>query len=154
MLRRRWHARSKNGCLTCKERHVRCDERRPFCMCLPPIMCIRLVSAMDGNQTPPQCRGVMTHRRDISSNSYQVGIALGWVENAGFLHPFLPHGSRNDPRKYSPRQPNMNGLQEMRRTSIPFITVPRITSTYPHAPYQSFNSRKPFRLRDQCHEVA
>lgn len=30
MIRRRTHARSKKGCQTCKERHVRCDERLPF----------------------------------------------------------------------------------------------------------------------------
>ncbi|KAF8862928.1 hypothetical protein BDZ45DRAFT_738922 [Acephala macrosclerotiorum] len=27
----RHHPRSKNGCLTCKERHVRCGEKNPFC---------------------------------------------------------------------------------------------------------------------------
>jgi hypothetical protein len=26
---RRHHSRSRNGCLTCKQRHVRCDEGRP-----------------------------------------------------------------------------------------------------------------------------
>jgi Fungal Zn(2)-Cys(6) binuclear cluster domain len=27
--RRRSHVKSKDGCLTCRRRHVRCDERRP-----------------------------------------------------------------------------------------------------------------------------
>lgn len=27
---RKFHRRSKNGCTTCKKRHVRCDERRPL----------------------------------------------------------------------------------------------------------------------------
>ncbi|KAH8594301.1 hypothetical protein B0O99DRAFT_687940 [Bisporella sp. PMI_857] len=36
-LRRRTHARSKTGCSTCRERHVRCDERRPYCR-----NCVRL----------------------------------------------------------------------------------------------------------------
>ncbi|KAB5558011.1 hypothetical protein GE09DRAFT_1221147 [Coniochaeta sp. 2T2.1] len=29
---RRYHQRSRNGCITCKKRHVRCDETRPLCM--------------------------------------------------------------------------------------------------------------------------
>ncbi|RNJ55641.1 hypothetical protein D7B24_008350 [Verticillium nonalfalfae] len=28
---RKFHRRSKNGCIVCKERHVRCDERQPLC---------------------------------------------------------------------------------------------------------------------------
>ncbi|KAK0121863.1 hypothetical protein ONS95_010142 [Cadophora gregata] len=36
-LRRRTHARSRKGCVTCKERHVRCDERLPYCR-----NCVRL----------------------------------------------------------------------------------------------------------------
>ncbi|KAK1674466.1 hypothetical protein BDP55DRAFT_694568 [Colletotrichum godetiae] len=28
---RKFHRRSKNGCSTCKQRHVRCDERKPLC---------------------------------------------------------------------------------------------------------------------------
>ncbi|KAF3355830.1 hypothetical protein VdG1_06568 [Verticillium dahliae VDG1] len=28
---RKFHRRSKNGCVVCKERHVRCDERKPLC---------------------------------------------------------------------------------------------------------------------------
>ncbi|KAF6809978.1 C6 transcription factor [Colletotrichum sojae] len=28
---RKFHRRSKNGCSTCKLRHVRCDERKPLC---------------------------------------------------------------------------------------------------------------------------
>ncbi|CRK13701.1 hypothetical protein BN1723_001961 [Verticillium longisporum] len=28
---RKFHRRSKNGCVVCKERHVRCDERQPLC---------------------------------------------------------------------------------------------------------------------------
>ncbi|KAK1457627.1 hypothetical protein CCUS01_09741 [Colletotrichum cuscutae] len=28
---RKVHRRSKNGCSTCKQRHVRCDERKPLC---------------------------------------------------------------------------------------------------------------------------
>jgi hypothetical protein len=29
--KRKFHRRSKNGCQTCKRRHVRCDEQRPLC---------------------------------------------------------------------------------------------------------------------------
>jgi hypothetical protein len=29
--KRKFHRRSKQGCLTCKTRHVRCDERKPLC---------------------------------------------------------------------------------------------------------------------------
>ncbi|EEU46624.1 uncharacterized protein NECHADRAFT_38914 [Fusarium vanettenii 77-13-4] len=29
--KRRFHRRSKNGCQTCKRRHVRCDEQKPLC---------------------------------------------------------------------------------------------------------------------------
>ncbi|KAG4442405.1 hypothetical protein IFR05_002107 [Cadophora sp. M221] len=36
-MRRRTHARSRKGCVTCKDRHVRCDERLPYCR-----NCIRL----------------------------------------------------------------------------------------------------------------
>ncbi|OTB06783.1 hypothetical protein M426DRAFT_9216 [Hypoxylon sp. CI-4A] len=28
---RRFHRRSRNGCSTCKAKHIRCDERRPLC---------------------------------------------------------------------------------------------------------------------------
>ncbi|KAH8692877.1 hypothetical protein BGW36DRAFT_385395 [Talaromyces proteolyticus] len=31
MLRRR-HKKSRRGCLTCRQRHVKCDERRPVCL--------------------------------------------------------------------------------------------------------------------------
>ncbi|KAK3346100.1 hypothetical protein B0T25DRAFT_483723 [Lasiosphaeria hispida] len=29
--KRRAHKRSRNGCLTCKQRHIRCDEAKPIC---------------------------------------------------------------------------------------------------------------------------
>ncbi|KAI1822022.1 hypothetical protein F4861DRAFT_532521 [Xylaria intraflava] len=28
---RRYHSRSRNGCTTCKMKHIRCDERKPLC---------------------------------------------------------------------------------------------------------------------------
>ncbi|KAI1330371.1 hypothetical protein F5Y16DRAFT_362952 [Xylariaceae sp. FL0255] len=28
---RRFHRRSRNGCLTCKAKHIRCDEKKPLC---------------------------------------------------------------------------------------------------------------------------
>ncbi|KAI0194435.1 hypothetical protein EV127DRAFT_218587 [Xylaria flabelliformis] len=28
---RRFHRRSRNGCVTCKAKHIRCDERKPLC---------------------------------------------------------------------------------------------------------------------------
>ncbi|KAI0405409.1 hypothetical protein F4802DRAFT_606903 [Xylaria palmicola] len=28
---RRFHRRSRNGCVTCKSKHIRCDERKPLC---------------------------------------------------------------------------------------------------------------------------
>ncbi|KAI1810981.1 hypothetical protein GGS20DRAFT_579453 [Poronia punctata] len=28
---RRFHRRSRNGCVTCKAKHIRCDERKPHC---------------------------------------------------------------------------------------------------------------------------
>lgn len=28
--KRRSHKRSRNGCLTCKQRHIRCDELKPI----------------------------------------------------------------------------------------------------------------------------
>lgn len=30
--KRKWSARSKNGCITCRIRHVKCDEAKPSCM--------------------------------------------------------------------------------------------------------------------------
>ncbi|KAK3321947.1 hypothetical protein B0H66DRAFT_184518 [Apodospora peruviana] len=29
--KRRAHKRSRNGCMTCKQRHIRCDELKPVC---------------------------------------------------------------------------------------------------------------------------
>ncbi|CZR69269.1 uncharacterized protein PAC_19169 [Phialocephala subalpina] len=49
MIRRRTHARSKKGCLTCKERHVRCDERLPYCG-----NCLRLGRECSYTQVLPQ----------------------------------------------------------------------------------------------------
>ncbi|KAI1494810.1 hypothetical protein F5X96DRAFT_615501, partial [Biscogniauxia mediterranea] len=28
---RRFHRRSRNGCSTCKAKHIRCDEKKPLC---------------------------------------------------------------------------------------------------------------------------
>ncbi|RYP72529.1 hypothetical protein DL771_004169 [Monosporascus sp. 5C6A] len=29
--RRRYHKRSRNGCIDCKRKHIRCDEKKPLC---------------------------------------------------------------------------------------------------------------------------
>lgn len=57
MLRRRTHERSKKGCLTCKERHVRCDERRPYWYVLGPTICTHIVSPIRRDPDPSACRG-------------------------------------------------------------------------------------------------
>ncbi|KAF4931520.1 Sterol uptake control protein 2 [Colletotrichum viniferum] len=51
---RKFHRRSKNGCSTCKQRHVRCDERKPLCTnCLQTGKdCIYPDPATDAESTP------------------------------------------------------------------------------------------------------
>ncbi|KAL2820271.1 hypothetical protein BJX63DRAFT_380349 [Aspergillus granulosus] len=60
---RRMHARSRAGCLTCRQRHVRCDELRPSCQqclasnrpCNYPLMVIPLRDRrmLQRNALPP-----------------------------------------------------------------------------------------------------
>ncbi|OIW33764.1 hypothetical protein CONLIGDRAFT_191062 [Coniochaeta ligniaria NRRL 30616] len=79
---RRYHQRSRNGCITCKKRHVRCDEARPLCMnCLrnggecgypDPFVSFPGSASEAGprSETPPARRtGRMLIKSDMPSSS-------------------------------------------------------------------------------------
>ncbi|OHE96046.1 hypothetical protein CORC01_08583 [Colletotrichum orchidophilum] len=63
---RKFHRRSKNGCSTCKQRHVRCDERKPLwyasvsfslSLCPPqlPLVTLEVLSVTNCLQTGKDC---------------------------------------------------------------------------------------------------
>ncbi|KAJ5632889.1 hypothetical protein N7490_009228 [Penicillium lividum] len=54
---RRCHTKSRRGCIQCKERHVKCDEKRPTCS-----LCIR--RGLDCTYVAPRPR-----RRPVSANT-------------------------------------------------------------------------------------
>ncbi|KAH6897230.1 hypothetical protein B0T10DRAFT_180450 [Thelonectria olida] len=60
--KRRFHRRSKNGCQTCKRRHVRCDEQKPLCTnCLQTgsdcIYPVPQQQTLPSNEAGPSSRG-------------------------------------------------------------------------------------------------
>ncbi|KAF7544717.1 hypothetical protein G7Z17_g9742 [Cylindrodendrum hubeiense] len=69
--KRRFHRRSKNGCQTCKRRHVRCDEQKPLCTnCLQTgSECIYPVpqQSLPSNESSPSSSG---------SNSGNINVNL------------------------------------------------------------------------------
>ncbi|KAG4431697.1 hypothetical protein IFR05_012821 [Cadophora sp. M221] len=58
----RQHKKSKNGCLQCKQRKVKCDERRPFC-----LNCSKHFRNMDKCDFPAAANGYMTSRDYVSA---------------------------------------------------------------------------------------
>ncbi|RYC59119.1 hypothetical protein CHU98_g7081 [Xylaria longipes] len=48
---RRFHRRSRNGCVTCKAKHIRCDERKPLCSANTPAR-PKAASTSEGSHDP------------------------------------------------------------------------------------------------------
>ncbi|KAH6695858.1 hypothetical protein BKA61DRAFT_531494 [Leptodontidium sp. MPI-SDFR-AT-0119] len=57
---RRSHPKVKSGCLTCKDRRVKCDEQRPFCK-----RCIRFGVQCDGYPLPKRAKSVVQRPKAI-----------------------------------------------------------------------------------------
>ncbi|KAK8125364.1 uncharacterized protein PG998_001123 [Apiospora kogelbergensis] len=56
---RKFHRRSRNGCFVCKQKHIRCDERKPLC-----TYCLRHGGECGYTENPnltPSCNGGNSH---------------------------------------------------------------------------------------------
>ncbi|PWY78444.1 hypothetical protein BO94DRAFT_471931 [Aspergillus sclerotioniger CBS 115572] len=77
---RRQHKKSRNGCLECKRRHIKCDERRPVCaqcttserICEFSERHARIVlSAASSRQTPSSTTGTPLSEPAVAAGSHE-----------------------------------------------------------------------------------
>ncbi|KAI0180090.1 hypothetical protein GGR52DRAFT_568848 [Hypoxylon sp. FL1284] len=97
---RKFHRRSRNGCSTCKAKHIRCDERKPLC-----TYCLRhggecgYPDGDDGSSTTDASRGSVS--RDGSREPHEPAESSLHLVDATPKDPFLgtsydmPHKSRS-----------------------------------------------------------
>ncbi|KAI1332764.1 hypothetical protein F5Y16DRAFT_407401 [Xylariaceae sp. FL0255] len=98
---RRYHSRSRNGCTTCKTKHIRCDERKPLCTnCLvkggecgyttdTTTKPTKTPSRCD-TETPPPCDDAVWHAgtsmlRTTAPNHMFVGFPVEMRDESRFL---------------------------------------------------------------------
>ncbi|KAI0816603.1 hypothetical protein GGR55DRAFT_686123 [Xylaria sp. FL0064] len=85
---RRFHRRSRNGCATCKAKHIRCDERKPLCtFCLRHGGSCQYVTESNSNSTT-----TATAQKAVSTNEEPLDPAL-----SGTLAPIHIHDISIDP---------------------------------------------------------
>ncbi|KAI1189929.1 hypothetical protein F5B17DRAFT_438581 [Nemania serpens] len=99
---RRFHRRSRNGCVTCKAKHIRCDERKPLC-----TFCLRHGgSCQYQTDSNPSFASTSTDQKTVSTTEEPHSPAE--AESSGLIHvhdvsvdPFfgtqyeMPHRSRS-----------------------------------------------------------
>ncbi|KAJ3568334.1 hypothetical protein NPX13_g6455 [Xylaria arbuscula] len=85
---RRFHRRSRNGCATCKAKHIRCDERKPLCtFCLRHGgSCQYLTESNSSSTSTP------TTQKPVPTNEEPLDPAL-----VGSLAPIHIHDISMDP---------------------------------------------------------
>ncbi|KAI9146733.1 Sterol regulatory element-binding protein [Paramyrothecium foliicola] len=95
---RRTHKKSRTGCITCKKRHVKCDEARPRCAkCVYGDRACLYAAVVDRRHD--QLKSSTDPADDLGSNSSSQAATpspaaiLGLVANAGV--PEAPRGSYN-----------------------------------------------------------
>ncbi|CAG7957360.1 unnamed protein product [Penicillium nalgiovense] len=81
--RRPYGSRSRNGCLTCKRRKVRCNERRPRC-----YHCQRLNLECDWKVNEPQRQPPL--QNDADSLKSNVALEVNQLSPSPFLFDFHP----------------------------------------------------------------
>ncbi|GJC95664.1 C6 transcription factor [Colletotrichum higginsianum] len=99
---RKFHRRSKNGCTTCKQRHVRCDERKPLCTnCLQtgkdciypesePDHDSRAASESVASEAEAPLVNVVSHQPFAGfSGDYQMSPMSQWLWHQCLLHGCL-----------------------------------------------------------------
>ncbi|KDN66496.1 putative conserved hypothetical protein [Colletotrichum sublineola] len=99
---RKFHRRSKNGCSTCKKRHVRCDERKPLCTnCLQtgkdciypepgPEYESRSVSESATSERSAPLPNAVSHQPFAGfSSDYQMSSMSQWLWHQCLLHGCL-----------------------------------------------------------------
>ncbi|KAI5817316.1 hypothetical protein BZA77DRAFT_245301 [Pyronema omphalodes] len=88
---RRSHTKSRNGCKTCKKRHIRCDETVPQCRnCTKHnVRC----DYMDGN--------MVEGHPDLAMNPQIQGELDTWRETGVYPFPSLELGNQPIPSRYS-----------------------------------------------------
>ncbi|KAL2796268.1 hypothetical protein BJX66DRAFT_324199 [Aspergillus keveii] len=90
MPQRANNTRSRAGCLTCRQRHIRCDEQRPTCQ-----------KCLDGNKSCNYAHAVipLRDRRVLQKNALPPGQQAPWalVETPGLTVRRLPASAALDP---------------------------------------------------------
>ncbi|GAW19106.1 hypothetical protein ANO14919_085900 [Xylariales sp. No.14919] len=85
---RRFHRRSRNGCATCKAKHIRCDERKPLC-----TFCLRHGgSCQYQTESNPGSTATPARPKTVSTNEEPLDPAV-----TGSLGPIHIHGVSIDP---------------------------------------------------------
>ncbi|KAH8881339.1 hypothetical protein GQ53DRAFT_848353 [Thozetella sp. PMI_491] len=78
--------RSRSGCITCKIRHTKCDEARPFCQ-----RCLKSGFQCDGYEAPPpqEKKGKLPGPLELAITSYALPFRVpGSQEDRRMLHYF------------------------------------------------------------------
>ena len=72
--KRKFHQKSRNGCLTCKKRRVKCDEQRPVCQKCQHmnLTCGYATNGNDGSQNEIDPQSV-NKKRKVSTESISPG---------------------------------------------------------------------------------
>ena len=85
--RRRYHKRSRNGCIDCKRKHIRCDEKKPLwyavLVCIPVRAGVCPPSSSPARREPAAPNLPLPHLRTAT---YLISLP-----NAVLTTPVLPY---------------------------------------------------------------
>lgn len=88
---RRTHKKSRGGCVSCKRRHVKCDESRPRCVncATADVQCQYLTAPVHGPRQPSTGSDGATQIKVTEPNAFNTS-GQGTVPIASFLSPAEP----------------------------------------------------------------
>ncbi|KAL2831033.1 hypothetical protein BJY01DRAFT_226789 [Aspergillus pseudoustus] len=138
MHRRRPHKKSKNGCLVCRERKIKCDELKPRC-----TNCIRFEVPCSFDLEPPKPVGPSPTepvagltKRGRGRPRKQWGLALGRLETQPQPLPLPqsqpqvpgPSSGSRSPTALGPSPPGERSPSRSSAPSLPHLNEPASTS--------------------------
>lgn len=74
--KKKHHAKSRHGCISCKKRHLKCDEARPEC-----LRCVKDFGRCEGYRTPRTWMFEPTHE-DANNTVFEIGSSSPEISSA------------------------------------------------------------------------
>ncbi|RYP30290.1 hypothetical protein DL767_006324 [Monosporascus sp. MG133] len=103
--RRRYHKRSRNGCIDCKRKHIRCDEKKPLCTnCLVKGDSCGYAEAKETSSPPASIKveeddywdSASTSMQSLAPSNLLVGQQVQVAGDPNFSYGNYSHGGEGD----------------------------------------------------------